>query len=198
MPAMNKTDALGLLEEHGAIVSGHFQLAGGLHTPIYIQAALVLQYPHVAQKLSKALAAKFPQPLDVVVTPGAASLVLGQELARIKKCRAIFAERSDGSMAFRRDFKIERGERVLVAVDVLTTGRLTGELAGLALAYGAKVVGVGALVDRSNSGLALAVPARALVNYPLEACPQGACAQCRLGVPLTDLSRLSSGGQEGY
>ena len=176
MPAMNKTDALGLLEEHGAIVSGHFQLASGLHTPVYIQAALVLQYPHVARKLSKALAAKFPQPLDVVVTPGAASLVLGQELARIKKCRAIFAERSNGSMAFRRDFKIERGERVLVAVDVLTTGRLTGELAGLALA----------------------VPARALVNYPLEACPQGVCAQCRLGVPLTDLSRLSSGGQEGY
>ena len=197
MSTMSKTDTLGLLEEHGAIMSGHFQLASGLHTPVYIQAALVLQYPHVAQKLSKALAAKFPQPLDVIMTPGAASLVLGQELARIKKCRAIFAERSNGSMAFRRDFKIERGERVLVAVDVLTTGRLTGELAGLALAYGAKIVGVGALVDRSSSALALAVPVRTLVNYPLEVYPRSACAQCRLDVPLTDLSRFSPGGQEG-
>ncbi len=197
MTAMHKTDALGLLEEHGAIIPGHFQLSGGLHTPVYIQMSLVLQYPHVARKISKALAAKFPQPVDVVVTPGAASLVLGQELARLKKCRAIFAERSSGSMAFKRDFKIDRGERVLVAVDVLTTGRLTGELAGLALAYGANVVGVGAVVDRSSSALALAMPVRTLVSYPLEVYSQNACAQCRLGVPLTELSRISSGGQEG-
>jgi orotate phosphoribosyltransferase len=83
MSVMKKTDVLGVLQEHGVVVSGHFQLASGLHTPVYLQTALVLQYPHVAQKIAKALASKFPAHVEVVVSPGMSSAILGHEMARI-------------------------------------------------------------------------------------------------------------------
>lgn len=197
MSALQKMDVLGLLQEHGAVVSGHFQLASGLHTPVYVQTALVLQYPYVAQKIAKAIASKLPQAVDVVISPGLSSVVLGQEVARVKKCRAIFAERSSGMVSLRRDFKLQRGERALVVEDVLTTGRLTAEVVAYAQAYGVKVTGVGAIVDRSTSALSLSVPVRTLISYPLQAFAPGSCPQCASGVPLSDASLKSTGVQEG-
>lgn len=198
MTVMKKMDVLGLLQEHGAVVSGHFQLASGLHSPVYIQTALVLQYPHVAQRIAKALSAKFSQKIDVVISPGMSSVVLGQEVARINKCRAIFTERTSGMMGLRRDFKLERGERALIVEDVLTTGRLTAEIVALAQAYGAKVTGVGAIVDRSTgAGLSLSVPMRTLIAYPLQVIPPNNCPQCAAGVPLTDATKQATGAQEG-
>ncbi len=197
MSVMKKMDVLGLLQEHGAVVAGHFQLASGLHSPVYVQTALVLQYPHVAQKLAKALASKFSSRVDVVISPGMSSVVLGQEVARILKCRAIFAERNNGMVAFRRQFKLAPGERVLVIEDVLTTGRLSAEIVTLAQAYGARVIGVGAIVDRSTSGLCLSVPARTLISYPLQVCSPESCPQCASGIPPTDVSKQASGVMEG-
>ena len=194
MTAFTKMDLLGLLQEHGAVVDGHFQLASGMHSPVYVQTALVLQYPHVAQKIAKALAAKFPQKVDVVIAPNVAAVVLAQEVARAKKCRAIFTERINGMMALRRDFRVEREERVLIIQDVLTTGRLTAEVVFLAQAYGGKVVGVGAVVDRSVSGLALCVPVRTLISYPLQIFPPDSCPQCAQQAPLTDASKKASTG----
>lgn len=189
MTTPGKMDVLGLLQEHGAVVSGHFRLASGLHTPTYLQTALVLQYPHVAQKIAKALVGKFAAPADVVISTGMSSVVLGQELARAKKCRAIFTERVQGAMAFRRDFTLARGEKALVVVDVLTTGRSNAEVVALAQAYGARVIGVAAMVDRSQEALCLGVPVRSLIGYPLEAAPPEACPQCAAGVPLTGAAR---------
>lgn len=194
---MNKMDVLGILQEHGAVASGHFRLPSGLHTPVYLQPALVLQYPHVAQKVARALAAKFTAPIDVVISTGMSSVVLGQEVARVKKCRAIFTERVHGSMAFRRDFRLERGERALVVVDVLTTGRSNAEVVALAQAYGARVAGVGAMVDRSQSPLCLGVPARSLIDYPLQAAPPDNCPQCASGVPLSASLRGLEAGSDG-
>jgi len=194
MTAFNKMDLLGLLQEHGAVVHGHFQLASGLHSPVYVQTAMVLQYPHVAQKLAKALVAKFPQSIDLVIAPNMVSVVLGQEVARAKKCRAIFTERSNGMMALRRDFRVERGERALVVQDVITTGRLTAEIVFLAQAYGAKVVGVGGVVDRSVSRLSLCVPVRTLISYPLQVFSPDSCPQCAAGTPLSDATKNPATG----
>lgn len=184
---MNRTmklDVVGMLQEHGAIVSGHFELLSGLHSPTYIQTAVVLQYPHIAAKLAKALATKFPQAIDVVVSPSMGGVIIGQEMARVKRCRAIFAERQGGAMALRRDFKLEPGERALIVEDVLTTGRTTSEVVSLAWAYGAKIVGVAAIVDRSMAELPLKVPVRALVPFPVKVATPESCPLCAGGVPL--------------
>lgn len=196
MTRLDKMDMLGLLQEHGAVAGGHFRLASGLHTPVYLQPALVLQYPNLAQKVARALAAKFSAPCDVVISTGMSSVVLGQEVARAKKCRAIFTERVGGAMAFRRDFTLERGQRALVVVDVLTTGRSNAEVVALAQAYGARVIGVGAMVDRSQAPLCLGVPVRSLIAYPLQAAPPDNCPQCQAGVPMSPARRALETGAD--
>ncbi|MBI4424690.1 MAG: orotate phosphoribosyltransferase [Elusimicrobia bacterium] len=190
---MEKANVISMLQEHGAVVHGHFVLPSGVHSPTYVEAAVVLQYPHMAQRLGKALASKFPQPVDVVVSPAMGGVLIGQEVARNKKCRAIFTERVGGAMGFRRDFKLTRGERVLVVEDVVTTGHSTGQVVSLANVYGARVLGVAAILDRSMGSLPLRVPIRSLASYPLEVYPADACPQCAAGTPLT---KPSKGGEE--
>lgn len=191
---MKKNNVLSLLEEHGALLFGHFEFPSGLHSSAYFQTALVLQYPHVAQKIAKTLAAKFPGRVDVVVTPAESSIIFGQEVARAFKCRAIFAERERETMRFGRNFKVNRGERALVIEDVLTTGHRAIEAADLARAYGAKIVGIGVIVDRSTQKPPCAVPLRSLVSYPLNVVPPDSCPQCLAGTPLTGKDRKTNGG----
>lgn len=185
MPKLGKLDVVGLLQEHGAIMSGHFQLPSGFHSQTYVQTSLVMQYPHLAQKVAKEMAGKFQQDIDVVISPSVGSVVIGQEVARAKKARSIFTERVNGVMVLKRDFKLSEGEKVLVVDDVLTTGRLTGEAVSLANGYGAKVIGVVAIVDRSTGSLPLAVPVRALISYPLQVYPPDNCPLCGQKVPIT-------------
>lgn len=185
MSRLNKLDVLGILQEHGAIVSGHYQLPSGWHSPTYVQTAAVLQYPHIAQTIAKALSAKFPGASDVVLSPALGAVIVGQEVARARKCRSIFAERTGGKMSLQRDFDLKAGERVLIVEDVLTTGRSTSEVVALAAAYGAKVIGVAAIVDRSTAQLPLAVPVRALVTFPVKVFPPERCEMCARSVPIS-------------
>lgn len=184
MTRINKLDALGILQEHGAILDGHFRMPSGLHTERFIETALVLQYPHLAQKLAKALSDRFPGEIDVVVSPAMGGVVLGQEVARARRCRAIFFERRGEAMGLRRSFRLEPGERALVVEDVLMAGRTTAEVLSLLGAYGVKVAGVGALVDRSTGPLPLKVPVRTLVALPVKVFPAEACELCRRGIPV--------------
>ena len=185
MSKLGKFDVVGLLQEHGAILNGHFQLPSGFHTQTYIQTSLVMQYPNLAQKVAKEMASKFPQEINVVISPSVGSMVIGQEVARVKKARSIFTERINGVMVLKRDFKIAEGERALVVDDVLNTGRLCSEAINLARGYGAKVIGVVAIVDRSTADLALNVPVRGLISYPLQLFTSDNCPLCRQKMPLT-------------
>jgi len=185
MSKLGKFDVVGLLQEHGAILNGHFQLPSGFHTQTYIQTSLVMQYPNLAQKVAKEMASKFAQEINVVISPSVGSMVIGQEVARVKKARSIFTERINGVMVLKRDFKIAEGERVLVVDDVLNTGRLCSEAINLARGYGAKVVGVVAIVDRSTADLTLNVPVRGLISYPLQLFTPDNCPLCRQKMPLT-------------
>ncbi|MEF3279964.1 MAG: orotate phosphoribosyltransferase [Elusimicrobiota bacterium] len=187
--AKNKFDIIGILQEHGAVVSGHFQLPSGFHSQTYIQTSIVLQYPHIAQKIAKEMANKFPTNIDVVISPNPATIVIGQEVARIKKARSIFTERVDGIMMLKRNFKIEEGEKVLVVDDVFSTGKMCAEAISLARNYKAKVIGVAAIVDRSTGELPFFnVPVRGLVSFPLELYTPENCPLCKMGIPLTIIS----------
>lgn len=185
MSKLGKFDVVGLLQEHGAILNGHFQLPTGFHTQTYIQTSLIMQYPHLAQKVAKEMASKFAQEINVVISPSVGSMVIGQEVARVKKARAIFTERINGVMVLKRDFKIAEGERALIVDDVLNSGRLCSEAINLARGYGAKVIGVAAIVDRSTADLTLNVPVRGLISYPLTLYTPDNCPMCQQKMPLT-------------
>src|SRR6185436_16849811 len=135
----------------GALLEGHFRLTSGLHSPQYLQCALVLQHPQQAEILGRGLAdaTRMLRP-TVVLSPALGGVVIGHEAARALGVRAQFAERQDGALMLRRGFAIGETDRVLVVEDVLTTGGSTRETMQVAAASGGHVVGAAAIVDRSG------------------------------------------------
>ena len=185
MLLMNADEVLDRFRRAGALLEGHFRLTSGLHSPGYLQCALVLQYPELAESLGAALAAHV-RSLDVkvVLSPALGGIVIGQEVARALGARAIFAERQDGRLTLRRGFVIEQGERVLVVEDVVTTGGSTRETIEVARASGAEVVGAAAIIDRSDRQQPLDVPFYALAQVSLPTYDPQSCPLCVAGQPV--------------
>lgn len=169
----------------GAIQEGHFRLSSGLHSPTYVQSALVLQHPEEASALGAALAGlvRGLAP-EVVVGPALGGILVAHEVARALGVRAIFAERQDGLLALRRGFAIRPGERVLVVEDVVTTGGTVEEVAALVQEGGGVVVGVAALIDRAGGRGGSAGPLVALVTLEIPTFSPEDCPLCRQGVPV--------------
>ena len=185
---MKQDEILSLFKERGALLSGHFKLTSGLHSDSYLQCALLLQYAAEADRLGEELAKKFTasleEPVTAVVAPALGGVILGYVIARALKVRAIFAERVDGKFDLRRGFALAPGENVLVAEDVLTTGGSVREIASLVEHWGARVIGIGALADRSEGTLQCPAPKQALMRLPLVTYPPDQCPLCEQGLPL--------------
>jgi orotate phosphoribosyltransferase len=180
---MKRDDMLKLLEQVGAIRTGHFELSSGRHSGTYIQCALVLEHPKHAEQLGHALAERF-RDLSVacVVAPALGGIIVGYEVARALGVRSLFVERDrSGQMTLRRGFEIKPGERVLVIEDVWTTGGSTRETIGVVEQEGGLVVAAGALIDRTGGSLELSVPARALVEMAVASYEPDDCPQCHAG-----------------
>jgi orotate phosphoribosyltransferase len=170
----------------GALLEGHFRLTSGLHSPQYLQCALVLQDPRDAEAFGAALAARARGfGAGVVLSPALGGLIIGHETARALGVRAIFAERQDGALTLRRGFALTPGEKVLVVEDVVTTGRSTRETVDVARAAGAEVVGAGAIIDRSGpDGPGLDVPFVSLAALTVPTHSPETCPMCAAGVPV--------------
>jgi len=177
--------------EAGALLEGHFLLTSGLHSPKYLQCALVLQDPERAERLCRELArAVAGREIQCVVGPAIGGIIVAYEMARALGSRAIFAERVDGRMVLRRGFAIEPGERVMLVEDVVTTGGSLREVKDLVTAAGANVVAVAALVDRtSGRESGLVVPLTALLEIDVPTYSPEECPLCRAGVPLVKPGR---------
>ncbi len=182
---MNRESVIKIFKEHGAFHKGHFKLSSGLHSEYYLQCALVLAYPKVAAKLCKELAAKFiGKKIDIVIGPAVGGITAAYEVARALGARGIFSEREDGKMILRRGFKLEPGEKVLVIEDVTTTGGSAQEVVDLANSLGAKVVGVGAVIDRSGGKAKFSVPFKSLAQLKIETFQPEDCPLCKAGKPI--------------
>lgn len=173
-----------IFEEKKALLRGHFLLSSGLHSDLYFQCALVLQYPDVADRFGRFLAQRFSEKIDVVLSPALGGVVLGQAVALDLGVRAIFAERESGKMTLRRGFQISKGEKVLCVEDVLTTGGSVRETVELAKALGGEVVGVGALVERAQLPIDFGVRKETLLSLPLKVYKPEECPLCQQGLPL--------------
>ncbi len=181
---------LELFQETGAYLKGHFRLTSGLHSPEYLQCALVLQHPRHAETLGKALGEGLKglygeRKIDTVVSPAMGGLIIGHELARAIGARHIFTERDDErKMTLRRGFQVQPGETIVVIEDVITTGGSSAEVVELLQAAGAEVVAAGSIIDRSGGRADLGVPRTALVTLNVVSWEPAACPLCAAGQPV--------------
>ena len=182
---MTEAEVLTIFRRSGALLEGHFRLSSGLHSPGYLQCALVLQHPREAEALGAALGNLMRSfGAQTVLSPAMGGIVIGQEVGRALNVRAIFAERQDGALSLRRGFALEPGETVVVVEDVVTTGGSTRETMDVARAAGAAVVGACAIVDRSGGKQGLDVPFRALLPMDVRTYQPEECPLCQQSVPI--------------
>ena len=181
---MTENEILEIFRQHAAVLEGHFILSSGLHSDRYIQCALVLQHPRVAEQLCSALAAKLRRlGATVVAAPALGGVIVSHEVARALGLRALFTERQEGAMTLRRGFSLAAGEPTLVVEDVITTGGSTRETMAAVEQAGGKVVGVGSLIDRSGGTADLGVPKTALVTLSVQNYKPEECPLCQSGIP---------------
>lgn len=188
VPASNST--LDLFLRTGAYLKGHFRLTSGLHSPEYLQCALVLQYPAYAEMLGRSLARSLQSQaegrrIEVVASPAIGGLIIGHEVARALAARFVFCERgNDRRMTLRRGFQVQPGETVAVVEDVITTGGSSREVIEVMMDAGATVLGAGSVIDRSNGEADLGVPRTALATLRVISYAETLCPLCKQGVPV--------------
>lgn len=167
---MTTEEALKIFRDTGALLEGHFVLRSGLHSRQFFQCALALQEMPVVERLGKALADKVRHLRPrTVISPAMGGLVIGQEVARQLGVRFIFAEKEEGKLALRRNFKIANQENILVVEDVVTKGGRVQETIDIVRAHGGNVLGAAMVVDRSNGTVDLGVPLFSLISLKIEA-----------------------------
>jgi orotate phosphoribosyltransferase len=177
-----------MFERSGAVLKGHFLLTSGLHSPVYWEKFQVMQYPEYTEQLCRMIADHFrKQGIQVVAGPTTGGIILAYEVARQLGVRSIFAEKDEpggSGRVFRRGFRIDPGERVLIVDDIFTKGGSIREVIEAVKRSGGNIVGIGVLVDRSPEKVDFGIPFFSchhaeVVTYPPEKCPL-----CAKGIPL--------------
>ncbi|HWB83126.1 MAG TPA: orotate phosphoribosyltransferase [Bryobacteraceae bacterium] len=181
---------LQLFRSKGAYLQGHFRLTSGLHSPEYLQCALVLQHPEAAARLGVLLADALrplaADPIQLVVSPALGGLIIGHEVARALGTRFLFTERdaTTSKMTLRRGFSVTPGETAVVVEDVITTGGSTHDVIEVMQAAGVRVLAAGSIVDRSGGHADVGVPRVALATLQVAAHYPEDCPMCARGLPL--------------
>jgi orotate phosphoribosyltransferase len=177
-----------VFREAGALREGHFILASGRHSPLYLEKFQVLQHPADTERLCAAIAFWARSlGVDTVAGPTTGGIILAHEVARQLGVRAIYAERRDGvpGREFRRGFAVAPGERVLVVDDIMTTGGSVQETIAAVRGAGGTVAGASVLVDRSGGAAELDVPVHSLWGLEIPTYAPAECPLCAKGIPVT-------------
>lgn len=181
---MEQNEIRELFQKNKALLHGHFLLSSGKHSDTYFQSALILQYADKAAKLAQAIAKKIKDSgikVDVVISPAIGGIIIGHEVGRALGVRSVFTERVEGHVMLRRGFFIEKGERVLLVEDVITTGLSSKEVISSLSHYNAQLVGVASLVDRSGGKVDFGVPVFPLLRLDIKSYEASECPMCKEG-----------------
>lgn len=194
---IRKDSVFDIFKKLGALLEGHFLLSSGLHSDKYIQCALVLQYPDIAEKIAMLLFEEIKNNLsnwheiNVVVSPALGGIIIGQELARViktftdNKVKAIFTERDDkGEMTLRRGFDIQPSDKVLIVEDVITTGKSTQEVIRVVEEKKGDILALSSIINRANDNLNLKYPYFYLLKLTINNYEPQKCPLCKEGITL--------------
>jgi len=175
-----------LLRQVGAVLDGHFLLASGRHSPLYVEKFRLLEQPPHTERLCRLIADHFrPQGVQLVAAPTTGGIILSYEVARQLGIRGIFAEKVEEERRFGRGFRVAPGERTLVVDDILTTGSSIREVLETVRAEGGEPIGVAVLVDRTAGRVEFGLPFFACVTLELPSYDPAECPLCAQQVTLT-------------
>ena len=155
---LSYNESLKILKETNALLEGHFILSSGLHSKQYIQCAKLLSHPKKAEAICSSLCEKIRRKfnkVDIVLSPALGGVVVGYEIGRQLKIETIFAERVDGKLILRRDFKVKQNSNVLIVEDVITTGKSALECSNIVRMSKANLVGYACIIDRSSNSVSI-------------------------------------------
>lgn len=183
---MEQNELLKLFEDTHALLNGHFELRSGLHSNQFFQCALLLQYPRIAGQVCEALVEKMKATLDdmevdTVIAPALGGISVGHEVGRALGKRFIFAEKNAAGELMMRRFKIEKGERFLVAEDVITRGGRVQETVEIVEQGGGVVKAIGVLVNRSGGKASFDYPLVSLLDIEPVTWDPSECPLCKEG-----------------
>ncbi len=186
---MNDTNLLKKFEETRALLNGHFELRSGLHSNQFFQCALLLQYPRIAGEVCEALVEKIKATLgeleiDTVIAPAIGGITVGHEVGRALGVRFVFVEKDANGDLLMRRFKINEGERFLIAEDVITRGGRVPETVDIVKAHGGIVQAIGVLVNRSGGKAQFDAPLVSLLEMEPVTWEPAECPLCKKGQPL--------------
>ncbi len=171
---MTVDEVLEVFSSAGAILHGHFILTSGLRSPVFLQKARVFMHADKTEKLCQALAKlireQVPGTIDYVVGPAIGGLIPAYETSRHLGVPAIWVERENGEFRLRR-FEIEKGARVVIVEDIVTTGLSIRETIACLEALGAEVVAAACIIDRSAGKADVGAKLVALAQYEVPAYP---------------------------
>ena len=151
-------ESLKILKETNALLEGHFILSSGLHSPQYVQCAQLMSKPSEALKICSSLSEKIKKEFkefDLILSPAMGGIIVGYEIGRILNKETIFSERVNGEFKLRRDFTINKNQKVLIIEDVITTGKSSLECSKIVEDNNATIAGYACLIDRSNGKSAI-------------------------------------------
>lgn len=183
---LTDTEVESLLKESGAFMEGHFLYASKLHGAVYIEKFRALENPRLASRFCAELIRRAPAPLpQIVIGPLTGGALMAFEIARQIGAKAFFTEKVDGHQQLRRGFRIQPGEEVWIAEDVVNLGGSISEVVQCVESSGGKITAALILVDRSKGRVKFDFPlipllrVTNLVEWTPEECPL-----CKEGIPL--------------
>jgi orotate phosphoribosyltransferase len=178
-------DLPALLRETGALLTGHFRLSSGLHSPNYVQCALLLEHPRNAKAIGEELAVRLRDTgARRIVSPALGGVIIGYTVAEALELPFVFTERKDGVMTLRRGFRIEPDEPVVIVEDVVTTGKSTRETADVVASRGGRVAAFASILNRSGRANPFDARYESLLTLDLETYDEADCPLCKAGVAI--------------
>lgn len=168
---MKTSKVLKIFKEANALLEGHFILSSGRHSRQFLQKAFVFMDPKATEKLCKALAKKIKAELgqvDYIVSPAVGAIIPGYETARHLGAKAIFVERENGEFKLRRGFSMEKGARVVVVEDIISTGLSVRETLDAIKDMPINLLGAAVLIDRSAGKSEIGAPLVSLASFEVE------------------------------
>lgn len=184
---MKESEMKELLEKTGALLEGHFLLTSGRHSGFYVEKFRLLELPWATEKVGKGMADAFADfGIEVVIGPMTGGILLAHETGKALGTRAIFTERVNGKMEFRRGFEIKPGEKVLIVEDIVTTGGSILEVVEAVKEKQGNIIGIALMVDRSGGKAKFDAPTKALLTLNIPSYEAHECPLCQEKIPMTE------------